>query len=284
MIALRVFTLLVVAQAVCALNTLTNNRRQISAAGGEVTSQGRSRRSAAAAFGWSYKPRSTRTFSDDQIDAFNQGLHRKRPKFIGKRATNYNENLLLAARCRSTGDCSSFDVIDRTGPEAEARGGSTSAGRLQDGHVPDSTQWTISATSPQLQLLLQQQREMSASSSSAAADGPETKRNPPRKFLGKRSAENDEMHFLSPSDEEVGADDWSEAVMRRGSTSSSTPPRKFVGRRSGRNNLHQQANNDDAAGDVTDDATEEYGDENEAQSVAEINPGTGKRAQRKFLG
>lgn len=35
-----------------------------------------------------YSVRSTRTFSNDEIDAFNQDLHRKRPKFIGKRQAN----------------------------------------------------------------------------------------------------------------------------------------------------------------------------------------------------
>ena len=44
-------------------------------------------RRAAAVWSVQYSPRSARTsFSSDQIDAFNQGLHRKRPKFIGKRS------------------------------------------------------------------------------------------------------------------------------------------------------------------------------------------------------
>ena len=51
----------------------------------------RARRSPASVFSWAnsggprYSARATRTFSSDEIDAFNQGLHRKRPKFIGKR-------------------------------------------------------------------------------------------------------------------------------------------------------------------------------------------------------
>lgn len=58
--------------------------------------QQRIRRSPAP-FSWLYDPhftaRSTRTFTDDEIDAFNQGLHRKRPKFIGKRhAPNINNS------------------------------------------------------------------------------------------------------------------------------------------------------------------------------------------------
>ena len=36
-------------------------------------------------WGFLYKPRGTRRLSSVEIDAFNQGLHNKRPKFIGKR-------------------------------------------------------------------------------------------------------------------------------------------------------------------------------------------------------
>jgi len=35
--------------------------------------------------GLSYRPRAIRKLSSIEIDAFNQGLHSKRPKFIGKR-------------------------------------------------------------------------------------------------------------------------------------------------------------------------------------------------------
>jgi hypothetical protein len=65
-----------------------SNERQLSA----VSSLLQRARRSSAGLGWSfggmggrYTARSTRTFSNDEIDAFNQGLHRKRPKFIGKR-------------------------------------------------------------------------------------------------------------------------------------------------------------------------------------------------------
>jgi len=38
-----------------------------------------------SSLGWSYRPRVVRGLSSVDIDAFNAGLHYKRPKFIGKR-------------------------------------------------------------------------------------------------------------------------------------------------------------------------------------------------------
>lgn len=41
-----------------------------------------------APLSWSYRPRALRTLSSLDIDAFNRQLHRKRPKFIGKRGVS----------------------------------------------------------------------------------------------------------------------------------------------------------------------------------------------------
>lgn len=86
-----------------------SNERQLSA----VSSLLQRARRSSAGLGWSfggmggrYTARSTRTFSNDEIDAFNQGLHRKRPKFIGKRQAVDVPESIWAPEAGPSSDCS----------------------------------------------------------------------------------------------------------------------------------------------------------------------------------
>jgi len=70
---------------------------------------------------WPFEPRSVRQLSPTEIDAFNQGLHSKRPKFIGKRRV---PSLAPSCRLDAFGNCvpDDGDAADKRGPRRKFMG------------------------------------------------------------------------------------------------------------------------------------------------------------------
>lgn len=92
-------------------------QQQLQVADSSAVARSRDRRSP---FTWLYEPRAIRQLSSSAIDAFNERLHSKRPKFIGKRR-------VPSPSCRldAFGNCvpdSGDNAVDKRGPARKFMG------------------------------------------------------------------------------------------------------------------------------------------------------------------
>ena len=82
----------------------------------------------------SYQPRVIRRLSSVEIDAFNRGLHNKRPKFIGKRRVP--SSYVLACRLDLFGNCvvdgGRLATTNKRGPRRKFMGKKSDAGATEN--------------------------------------------------------------------------------------------------------------------------------------------------------